>query len=166
MVKNKNIKQKQYCNKFNKDFENGPRKKKKISKKKSWFNLKSPDGQGLSLPTISFPAPKPDPQSSQSQRHSQGKLRMEHSPFPRSAPTPPAHRHKKATKEIAGSPGPRQNGEPPQSSRQLQKQVLAPSPGVSRSSQLASCWLFLLGSRWGPGAVVYQGPKEGWGWGQ
>ena len=32
--KNKNIKQKQYCNKFNKDFKNGPHQKKKIFKKK------------------------------------------------------------------------------------------------------------------------------------
>ena len=33
--KNKNIKQKQYCNKFNKDFKNDPhQKKKKIFKKK------------------------------------------------------------------------------------------------------------------------------------
>ena len=33
--KNQNIKQKQYCNKFNKDFKNGPcQKKKKIFKKK------------------------------------------------------------------------------------------------------------------------------------
>ena len=27
--KNQNIKQKQYCNKFNEDFKNGPRQKKK-----------------------------------------------------------------------------------------------------------------------------------------
>ena len=34
--KNQNIKQKQYCNKFNKDFKNGPhQKKKKIFKKKT-----------------------------------------------------------------------------------------------------------------------------------
>ena len=34
-AKNQTIKQKQYCNKFNKDFLNGPRqKKKKIFKKK------------------------------------------------------------------------------------------------------------------------------------
>ena len=34
--KNKNIKQKQYCNKFNKDFKNGPhqKKKKKLKKEK------------------------------------------------------------------------------------------------------------------------------------
>ena len=33
--KNQNIKQKQYCNRFNKDFKNGPhQKKKKILKKK------------------------------------------------------------------------------------------------------------------------------------
>ena len=31
---NQNIKQKQYCNKFNKDFENGPHQKKKKIKKK------------------------------------------------------------------------------------------------------------------------------------
>ena len=29
--KNQNVKQKQYCNKFNKDFKNGPQKKKKNS---------------------------------------------------------------------------------------------------------------------------------------
>ena len=35
--KNQNIKRKQYCNKFNKDFKNGPhqKKKKKILKKKA-----------------------------------------------------------------------------------------------------------------------------------
>ena len=32
--KNQNIKQKQYCNKFNKDFKNGPHQKKKNLKKK------------------------------------------------------------------------------------------------------------------------------------
>ena len=31
--KNQNKRQKQYCNKFNKDFKNGPHQKKKISKK-------------------------------------------------------------------------------------------------------------------------------------
>ena len=34
--KNQNIKQKQYCNKFNKDFKNGPRQKKN-RKKKYWI---------------------------------------------------------------------------------------------------------------------------------
>jgi len=33
-AKNQNIKQKRYCNKFNKDFKNGPHQKKK-------FNLKT-----------------------------------------------------------------------------------------------------------------------------
>ena len=32
--KNQNIKQKQFCNKFNKDFKNGPYQKKKTLKKK------------------------------------------------------------------------------------------------------------------------------------
>ena len=32
-TKNQNIKQKQYCNKFNKDFKTGPHKKKKNLKK-------------------------------------------------------------------------------------------------------------------------------------
>ena len=32
---NQNIKQKQYCNKFNKDFENGPHQKKKKKLKKN-----------------------------------------------------------------------------------------------------------------------------------
>ena len=32
--KNQNIKQKQYCNKFNKDFKNGPHQKKKKTLKK------------------------------------------------------------------------------------------------------------------------------------
>ena len=32
--KTQNIKQRQYCNKFNKDFKNGPYQKKKIFKKK------------------------------------------------------------------------------------------------------------------------------------
>ena len=31
--KNQNIKQKQYCNKFNKDFKNGPHKKKSLKNK-------------------------------------------------------------------------------------------------------------------------------------
>ena len=31
--KNQNIKQKQYCDKFNKNFKNGPHQKKKILKK-------------------------------------------------------------------------------------------------------------------------------------
>ena len=39
--KNKNIEQKQYCNKFNKDFKNCPRqKKKKNLKKKNIYILK------------------------------------------------------------------------------------------------------------------------------
>ena len=50
---------------------------------------------------VSFPAPRAAPWSSRSQRHSRGKLRMKHSPFPRSAPTYPAHRHKRATKDTA-----------------------------------------------------------------
>ena len=32
--RNQNIKQKQYCNKFNKDLKNGPHQKKKSKKKK------------------------------------------------------------------------------------------------------------------------------------
>ena len=31
--KNQNIKQKEYCNKFNEDFKNGPHKKKSLKKK-------------------------------------------------------------------------------------------------------------------------------------
>ena len=31
--KNQNVKQKQYCNKFNKDFKNGPHQKKSVKKK-------------------------------------------------------------------------------------------------------------------------------------
>ena len=34
MVRGQKIKQKQYCNKFNKDFKNGPLKKKTLKKKK------------------------------------------------------------------------------------------------------------------------------------
>ena len=34
--KNQNIKQKQYCNKFSKDFKNGPHQKKILKKKKEW----------------------------------------------------------------------------------------------------------------------------------
>ena len=39
--KSQNIKQKQYCNKFNKDFKNSPhqKKKKKLKKKKRLVNL-------------------------------------------------------------------------------------------------------------------------------
>ena len=33
--RNQNIKQKQYCNKFNKDFKNGPHQKKNLKKKKT-----------------------------------------------------------------------------------------------------------------------------------
>ena len=33
--KNQNMKQKQYCNKFNEDFKNGPHQKKSLKKKKS-----------------------------------------------------------------------------------------------------------------------------------
>ena len=36
--KNQNIKQKQFCNKFNKDFKNGLHQKKKNLKKKKRFN--------------------------------------------------------------------------------------------------------------------------------
>ena len=36
--KKQNIKQKQYCNKFNKDFLNGPHKKSKKKKKKKKLN--------------------------------------------------------------------------------------------------------------------------------
>ena len=35
--KNQNIKQKQYCNKLNKDFKNGPHQKI-LKKKKRWFS--------------------------------------------------------------------------------------------------------------------------------
>ena len=35
--KNQNIKQKQYCNKFNKDFKNGPHQKKNLKKNKKIF---------------------------------------------------------------------------------------------------------------------------------
>ena len=34
--KNQNIKQKQYCNKFNKDFNNGPHQKKYLKRKKDY----------------------------------------------------------------------------------------------------------------------------------
>ena len=39
--KNQNIKQKQYCNKFNKDFKNGPHQKNKQTKKTSLKNWKA-----------------------------------------------------------------------------------------------------------------------------
>ena len=42
--KNQNIKQKPYCNKFNKDFKNGPHQKKLLKKMMvewSWFSLLS-----------------------------------------------------------------------------------------------------------------------------
>ena len=43
--KNQNIKQKQYCNKFNKDFKNGPQpKKKKTNKKKRVWETSGGDG--------------------------------------------------------------------------------------------------------------------------
>jgi len=37
--KNQNIKQKQYCNTFNKDFKNGPHQKKKSNLKKKLVKL-------------------------------------------------------------------------------------------------------------------------------
>ena len=53
--KNQNITQKQYCNKFNKDFKNGPHQKKKSLKKKS-LHLYVP--QFLhSLNTVTIPTP-------------------------------------------------------------------------------------------------------------
>ena len=39
--KNQNIKQKQYCNKFNKDFKNGPHQKKILKKKRYILNVHS-----------------------------------------------------------------------------------------------------------------------------
>ena len=42
--KPKNIKQKQYCNKFNKDFKNGPHQKKKSLKKKKTLSSLSANG--------------------------------------------------------------------------------------------------------------------------
>ena len=39
--KNQNIKQKQYCNKFNKDFKNGPHQKNLQKKKDRGDNLKN-----------------------------------------------------------------------------------------------------------------------------
>ena len=51
--KNQNIKQKQYCNKFSKDFKNGPHPKKKILKKKRVTGLEKGQGEkkmgGLTL---------------------------------------------------------------------------------------------------------------------
>ena len=38
-LKNQKIKQKQYCNKFNKDFKNDPHPKRKTFKKISWIRL-------------------------------------------------------------------------------------------------------------------------------
>ena len=38
--KNQNIKQKQYCNKFNKDFKNGPHQKHLFKKNLKTFSLK------------------------------------------------------------------------------------------------------------------------------
>ena len=35
LPKNQNIKRKQYCNKFNKDFKNGPHQKKSLKKKRT-----------------------------------------------------------------------------------------------------------------------------------
>ena len=41
LPKNQNIKQKQYCNKFNKDFKNGPHQKKNLKKKSehNWIKI-------------------------------------------------------------------------------------------------------------------------------
>ena len=44
--KNQNLKQKQYCNKFNKDFKNGPHQEKK---KKSTFFSSTPDLQNQNM---------------------------------------------------------------------------------------------------------------------
>ena len=60
--KNQNIKPKQYCNKFNKDFKNGPhQKKKKISNKKQgeWWPVELCSASTLLSSTpwnkVSFP---------------------------------------------------------------------------------------------------------------
>ena len=45
--KNQNIKQKQYCNKFNKDFKNCPHQKMKIKNKPTKNPLSNPDGRVL-----------------------------------------------------------------------------------------------------------------------
>ena len=45
--KNKNIKQKQYCNKFNKDFKNGPHPKKIFIKRKGGRQLRETFGVPL-----------------------------------------------------------------------------------------------------------------------
>ena len=45
--KNQNIKQKQYCNKFNKDFKNGPHQKKKILKKPKAYLILYPNNCSL-----------------------------------------------------------------------------------------------------------------------
>ena len=49
--KNQNLKQKQYCNKFNKDFKNGPYKKKNLKERKTkrmWY------AGGISLPRLGY----------------------------------------------------------------------------------------------------------------
>ena len=100
---------------------------------------------------VSFPAPRAAPWSSRSQRHSRGKLRMKHSPFPRSAPTYPAHRHKRATKDTAGSC----------KSRRWPR-ALGSAGAHSRRPVSCSCWAAAGGL-----ASVYRGPKEGkWGCGE
>ena len=45
--KKQNIKQKQYCNKFNKDFKNCPHQKMKIKNKPTKNPLSNPDGRVL-----------------------------------------------------------------------------------------------------------------------
>ena len=51
--KKQNIKQEQYCNKFNKDLKNGPRKKKKILKNKKPPQEHCEEG-GIIMPPIHY----------------------------------------------------------------------------------------------------------------
>ena len=60
--KNQNVKQKQYCNKFNKDFKNGPHQKKNLKKKVTLTQRGGQTGwrdkslsQGLESPTAPSP---------------------------------------------------------------------------------------------------------------
>ena len=78
--KNQNIKQKQYCNKFNKDFKNGPHQKKSLKKQK---RISGVHGH-------SSPEPKPTLQSQRTEPREAGAM-----------PTVTQHRPKALTPSLS-----------------------------------------------------------------
>ena len=84
---NQNIKQKEYCNKFNKDFENGSHKKKNTHKNKVKGAVRAVLSlellRGFTLPLLPLP-PAPSPCA-----HSQHILLLFARSFPPLCPSPP-----------------------------------------------------------------------------